>query len=170
MSAVGGAASRGGYTWREEDSFAELTRLGGEWQVTYGFEATATRGRIVVSQRTTPDYEDAVRQVWQVIGYYFAEPEHAERVRRELLERAGLDPGASKYLPLPDNKFVTKAGGGAGAADEARAEVERRARILRGDPEPAPAAPPAAGKPARLPWWKRTDRRSKVEGPRSDTG
>ena len=146
---------KGGYTSREGDSFAELTRLGGEWQVTYGFEASAERGRIVVARRTTPEYVDAVRQLWQVIGYYFAEPEHAERVRIELLTRAGIDPGASKYLPVPDNTYLTPAGGGAGALDQTGADDERRARILRGEPGPAPDAisPPAGEK--KRPWWKR---------------
>ena len=155
-----------GYAWREGGNFAELARLGAEWEVSYGFEATATSARIVVARRTTPDYEDAVRQLRQVIGYYFAEPEHAERVRRELLERAGIDPGPSQYLPVPDNKALTPAGGGAGADEQVTADNERRARILQGGPVPEPDAtmPPmegvaigegGAGKPGKRPWWKR---------------
>ena len=158
-----------GYAWREGDNFAELARLGAEWEISYGFEATATSGRIIVARRTTPDYEDAVRQLRQVIGYYFAEPEHAERVRRELLERAGIDPGPSQYLPVPDNKALTAAGGGAGADDQVTADNERRTRILRGEPLPEPdaATPPEGGatarvpaieetaKPGKRPWWKR---------------
>lgn len=159
-----------GYAWREGDNFAELARLGAEWEISYGFEATATSARIVVARRTTPDYEDAVRQLRQVIGYYFAEPEHAERVRRELLERAGIDPGPSQYLPVPDNKALTPAGGGAGADDQVIADKERRAHILHGDPglEPDAITPPAEdgatgrapavqeeAKPGKRPWWKR---------------
>lgn len=155
-----------GYAWREGDNFAELARLGAEWEISYGFEATATSGRIVVARRTTPDYEDAVRQLRQVIGYYFAEPEHAERVRRELLERAGLDPGPSQYLPVPDNKALTPAGGGAGADDQVTADNERRTRILRGEPAPEPEVTTlpeeggvtgegGVGKSGKRPWWKR---------------
>ncbi len=151
MTGVGNA---GRYTWREGEAIAELIRVGDGWQVTYGFEATANRGRIIHAQRTTPDYEDAVRQMRQVIGYYFAEPEHAERVRRELLAAAGLDPGPSQYLPVPDNKYLTPAGGGAGAAGQAEVDDARRARALRGEPEPA--APPPSPEPSpKRPWWKR---------------
>ena len=155
MGAMVGSTGRGGFTCREGDAFAELARVGDAWQVTYGFEATATSPRRIVGRQSTADYEDAVRQLRQVIGYYFAEPEHAERVRRELLQRAGLDPGPSQYLPLPDTKAVTKAGGGAGAAAEVEAENERRARILRGEPEPEPeaAAPPV--REEKRPWWRR---------------
>jgi hypothetical protein len=147
-----------GYRWSEDGNFAELTRVGAEWEVAYGFEATAQSGQRVVARSTTSDYADAVRQLWQIVGYYFAAPEHAERARRELLKRAGLDPGASKYLPVPDPTYLTAAGGGAGAADEAAAEVARRARILSGDPESAaaPAAPAPPGE--KRPWWKRIRR------------
>lgn len=141
------------YTWREGDAFAELTRQRDGWEVAYGFVATAERGRIVHARQTAADYEDAVRQMRQVIGYYFAEPEHAERVRRELLARAGLDPGPSQYLPVPDNKYLTPAGGGAGAGDEAAADNARRARALTGEPEPI--ATPAPDNRPKRPWWKR---------------
>ena len=154
MSAMTGSTGRGGFTWREGDAFAELARVGDAWQVSYGFEATATSPRRVVGRQSTADYADAVRQLRQVIGYYFAEPEHAERVRRELLQRAGLDPGPSQYFPLPDTKAVTKAGGGAGAAAEVEAENERRARILRGEPEPEPESAPPTREEKR-PWWRR---------------
>ena len=153
--------TKGGFSWREGGNFAELARLGDLWEVSYGFEATEKDARRVVRSATTPEYGDAVRQLWQIIGYYFAAPEHAERVRLELLGRAGLDGGESKYLPLPDVKFLTGAGGGAGGEDQAEAERERRARILRGDaPEGAPA-PPAAGEPGagKRPWWKRIGKR-----------
>ena len=153
-----GATGKGGFTWREGDNFAELARVGDDWEISYGFEATAKRGRQVVARRTTPDYEDAVRQLWQVIGYYFAEPEHAERIRRDLLARAGLSAAGGRYLPVPDTKFLTGAGGGAGAEDEAVAEAERRARILRGEPEPAPAPSPAAQPAEKRPWWRRFGR------------
>jgi hypothetical protein len=144
-----------GFRWSEDGNFAELTRVGAEWAVAYGFEATAQSGQRVVARRTTPDYADAVRQLWQIIGYYFAAPEHAERVRRELLERAGLDPGASKYLPVPDPTYLTPAGGGAGAAEEAAAEVTRRARILSGEPDSAPTPANATPPGEKRPWWKR---------------
>ena len=146
-----------GYRWSDEGNFAELTRVGDEWALAYGFEATAQSGQRVVARRTTPEYADAVRQLWQIIGYYFAAPEHAERVRRELLERAGLDPGASKYLPVPDPTYLTAAGGGAGAAAEVAAEVARRARILNGESEP-PSPPVAATPDEKRPWWKRIRR------------
>ena len=151
--------TKGGFVWREGGNFAELTRLGDTWEVSYGFDATPQDARRVVSSATTTEYADAVRQLWQIIGYYFAEPEHAERVRRELLNRAGLDGGESKYLPVPDLKYLTGAGGGAGAEDEAAAERERRARILRGE---APEAPPPAAAPAeeKRPWWKRLGRKA----------
>lgn len=154
---MAGPIGRGGFTWREGDAYAELDRLGDEWRIAYGFAATATSGRIVVAERTTPEYEDAVRQLWQVIGYYFAEPEHAERVRRELLARAGRDPGESKYLPVPDAKYLTPAGGGAGGEAQADAERERRERILGGEPGPGadPTTPPDAGTEEKRPWWKR---------------
>lgn len=166
MTGVGGAGGKAGYAWREGDNFAELARRGAEWEISYGFEATATSARIVVARRTAPDYEDAVRQLRQVIGYYFAEPEHAERVRRELLTRAGINPGPSQYLPVPDTKALTPAGGGAGADDQVTADNERRARILQGEPGPEHDAitPPEeggaigegdAGKPGKRPWWKR---------------
>ncbi len=155
---AGGVPGKGGYRWREGDAFAELARLGDGWQLTYGFEATAERGRIVAGRQTTPDYEDAVRQIRQVIGYFFAEPEHAERVRRELLERAGLDPGASQYLPVPDAKYLTPAGGGAGATEQEAAEQERRARILGGEPGPELdhiTSPDQAEAGKKRPWWRR---------------
>jgi hypothetical protein len=155
MTGAHGPIGKSGYTWREGDAFAELHRLGDRWEVTYGFEATERSGRIVVAQRTTLEYEDAVRQLWQVIGYYFAEPEHAERVRRDLLERAQLDPGPSKYLPVPDSTYLTPAGGGAGGAEQAGAEDERRARILRGEPAPAPGAATPPDEVKKRPWWRR---------------
>lgn len=151
-TSIGGGKS--GFAWSEGDNFAELSRVGDSWEISYGFEATATRGRQIVARQSAPEYEDAVRQLWQVIGYYFASPEHAERIRRELLTRAGLDSGASKYLPVPDASFLTEAGGGAGGRDEAVAENERRARILSGEPEPTPAPPPEE----KRPWWKRIRR------------
>ncbi|HET8630816.1 MAG TPA: hypothetical protein VFL91_25640 [Thermomicrobiales bacterium] len=154
MSATGGSAGRSGFVWHENDSFVELDRVGERWQVTYGFDATAKRGRTVVSQALADDYADAVRRIAQVIGYYFAEPEHAERVRRDLLTRAGLDPGPSQYRPLPNAKFVTAAGGGVGAEQEVAAEQERRERILRGEPEPAPEQTISESPPKR-PWWRR---------------
>lgn len=158
-----GLGSSGRYTWHEGDAFAELVRLGDQWQVTYGFEATPERGRIIHAQRTTPDYEDAVRQMRQVIGYYFAEPEHAERVRRELLAAAGLDPGESRYLPVPDNKYLTPAGGGASATEQVEADRERRARALRGEPEPVADTPQSDDPPPERSWWKRRwGRRSQV--------
>ncbi|MDP9373003.1 MAG: hypothetical protein M3Q65_11250 [Chloroflexota bacterium] len=158
VGGAGGAVGKGGYRWREGDAFAELTRFGDGWQLTYGFEATLDRGRVVAGRQTTPDYEDAVRQIRQVIGYFFAEPEHAERVRRELLQRAGIDPGPSQYLPVPDAKYLTPAGGGAGAADQEAAEQERRVRILGGEPLPEPDAPTPPGQAQeekKRPWWKR---------------
>jgi hypothetical protein len=152
MSGTGGVG-RGGFTWSEDDNFAALNRVGDAWEVSYGFEATAKRGRQTVARQLTPEYEDAVRQLWQVIGYYFAAPEHAERVRRELLAAAGLDAGESRYLPVPDASFLTPAGGGVSGREEAEGENERRARILSGEPEPTPTpAPPPAEK---RPWWKR---------------
>jgi hypothetical protein len=155
MTGTGG--TRGGFTWSEDENFAELARVGEAWEVSYGFEATARRGRQVVARQSTPDYEEAVRQLWQVIGYYFAAPEHAERIRRDLLARAGLEAGDSRYLPVPDASFLTGAGGGAGGREEAVAENERRARILSG--EPAPAPPPAQeAEPEKRPWWKRFGR------------
>jgi hypothetical protein len=155
---MSGTGTKGGFVWREGESFAELARLGDNWEISYGFEATATSARRVVQRATTPDYADAVRQLWQVIGYYFAEPEHAERVRQELLGRAGLELGESKYLPVPDVKYLTGAGGGAGGEDEATAEAERRARILRGEsPDAPPAAAPAPPEEKR-PWWRRLGR------------
>lgn len=146
------AASRGGFAWREGDAFLELTWHGDRWRIAYGFVATAKAPRRVVRESTTADYQDAVRQMRQVIAYYFAEPEHAERVRVELLERAGIDPGPSEYLPLPDVTHVTASGGGAAGASEAGVERERRERVLRGEQEPAaPAPPPSAARP----WWRR---------------
>ena len=156
---MSGTGTKGGFVWREGDSFAELARLGDSWEISYGFEATATSARRVVQRATTSDYADAVRQLWQIIGYYFAEPEHAERVRQELLGRAGLEAGEGKYLPVPDLKYLTGAGGGAGIETEVEAEAARRARILRGespDVPPAPSAPPEE----KQPWWKRSGRKS----------
>lgn len=146
------AASRGGFAWREGDAFLELTWHGDRWRIAYGFVATAKASRRVVRESTTADYQDAVRQIRQVIAYYFAEPEHAERVRVELLNRAGIDPGPSEYLPLPDLTRVTASGGGAAGESEAGAERERRERVLRGDPEPATPAPPSI---EARPWWRR---------------
>lgn len=157
---MSGTSTRGGFAWREDGNFAELARLGDHWEISYGFEATTQDARRVVSSATTQEYADAVRQLWQIIGYYFAEPEHAERVRRELLGRAGLDTGDSKYLPVPDLKYLTGAGGGAGAEDETAAERERRARILRGEPPDAPPPPPSPAPPAeQRPWWRRIGRK-----------
>jgi hypothetical protein len=156
MTGTSGVGGKSGFTWSEGDNFAELNRVGDAWEISYGFEATARHGRQVVARQATPDYEDAVRQLWQVIGYYFAAPEHAERIRRDLLAQAGLDSGASRYLPVPDASYLTGAGGGAGGQDEAVAENARRARILSGEPDPAPEPPaPQAGK---RPWWKRFGR------------
>ena len=154
--------TKGGFSWREGGNFAELARLGDLWEVSYGFEATEKDARRVVRSATTPDYDDAVRQLWQIIGYYFAAPEHAERVRLELLGRAGLDGGESKYLPLPDVKYLTGAGGGAGGEDQADAERERRARILRGDAPEGAATPPATDEQAgeKRPWWKRIGKKA----------
>jgi hypothetical protein len=156
---MSGTGTRGGFVWREGESFAELARVGDSWEISYGFEATATSARRVVQRASTNDYADAVRQLWQVIGYYFAEPEHAERVRQDLLGRAGLAAGEGKYLPVPDLKYLTGAGGGAGIETEVEAEAERRARILRGespDAPPAPSVPPEE----KQPWWKRLGRKS----------
>lgn len=153
-----GNTARGGFVWREGDGFAELARVGDRWEISYGFEATAQDARRVVQRAAADDYADAVRQLWQVIGYYFAAPEHAERIRRELLDRAGLATGESKYLPVPDLKYLTGAGGGAGADDEAAAEQARRDRILRGDAPAAPSPPPAPPEVPR-PWWRRLGRR-----------
>lgn len=153
MSVPSGATGQSGFHWHENDAFLELQRLGEEWELRYGFEATATRPRVVVRESRTADYQDAVRQIRQVIAYYFAEPEQAERVRRELLARAGFAPGASQYLPLPDAKYVTAAGGGAAAEAQAATERERREHLLHGEPEPE--SPPAAPPPAKRPWWKR---------------
>ena len=81
--------------------------------------------------------------------------------RSSAVARAGLASGDSKYLPVPDAKFLTAAGGGAGGEDEAIAEAARRARILRGEPETeGTALPPgdAPGHPDRepkRPWWRR---------------
>ena len=155
MSATGSSAGRSGFVWHENDSFVELDRIGDRWQVTYGFDATAKRGRTVVSQALADDYADAVRRIAQVIGYYCAEPEHAERVRRDLLTRAGLDPGSSQYRPLPNAKFVTAAGGGVGAEQEVAAEQERRERILRGESEPAPEPAAPESPSSKRPWWRR---------------
>lgn len=155
MSATGGSAGRSGFVWHENESFVELNRVGDRWEVAYGFDATAKRGRTVVSQALTDDYADAVRRIAQVIGYYFAEPEHAERVRRDLLTRAGLDPGPSQYLPLPNAKFVTAAGGGLGAEQEVAAEQERRERILRGEPESEPEQETPQAPRQKRPWWRR---------------
>lgn len=152
MSGTGGGG-RGGFIWSEDDNFAALNRVGDAWEVSYGFEATAKRGRQTVARQLTPEYEDAVRQLWQVIGYYFAAPEHAERVRRELLAAAGLEVGESRYLPVPDASFLTAAGGGVSGHEAAEGERERRARILSGEPEPA--APPAPPPAEQRPWWKR---------------
>jgi hypothetical protein len=157
---MSGTGTRGGFVWREGDSFAELARLGDSWEITYGFEATATSARRVVQRATTSDYADAVRQLWQIIGYYFAAPEHAERVRRELLERAGLETGGDKYIPVPDLKYLTGAGGGAGIESEVEAEAERRARILRGESPDLPATTPPAPEDEKRPWWKRLGRKS----------
>ena len=154
MTGTSGVGGKSGFAWSEGDNFAELTRVGDNWELSYGFEATAKRGRQIVARQATPDYEDAVRQLWQVIGYYFAAPEHAERIRRDLLARAGLDGGGTRYLPVPDASFLTGAGGGAGGRDEATAENERRARILSGEPAPAPPPPPEE----KRPWWKRLGR------------
>jgi hypothetical protein len=155
MTGTSGVGGKSGFAWSEGDNFAELRRVGDAWEISYGFEATAKHGRQVVARQSTPDYEDAVRQIWQVVGYYFAAPEHAERIRRDLLSQAGLDSGGSRYLPVPDAAYLTGAGGGAGGQDEAVAENARRARILSGEPEPAPE-PPAPE--ARRPWWKRFGR------------
>ncbi len=157
---MSGTGTRGGFVWREGESFAELARLGDSWEISYGFEATATSARRVVQRASTNDYADAVRQLWQVIGYYFAEPEHAERVRQDLLGRAGLAAGEGKYLPVPDLKYLTGAGGGAGIETEVEAEAERRARILRGESPDAPPAPPPAPPEEKQPWWKRIGRKS----------
>ena len=159
---MSGTSTKGGFVWREGGNFAELARVGDRWEVSYGFEATPQDARRVVNRATTDNYADAVRQLWQVIGYYFAEPEHAELVRRELLAREGLDSGDSKYLPVPDLKYLTGAGGGAGAEDETVAERERRARLLRGEaPAPPLAAPPPPSPAAdNRPWWKRLGRKA----------
>lgn len=159
---MSGTSTKGGFAWREGGNFAELARVGDRWEVSYGFDATAQDARRVVSSATTETYADAVRQIWQIIGYYFAEPEHAELVRRELLGREGLDAGDSKYLPVPDLKYLTGAGGGAGGEDEAVVERERRARLLRGEaPDTPPATPPAPAPTAeKRPWWKRLGRQS----------
>ncbi len=155
---TGTSGTRGGFIWTEDGNFAALTRSGDEWEISYGFEATAKQGRRVVAQQATSDYEDAIRQLCQVIGYYFAEPEHAERVRRDLLARADLDAGQSRYLPVPDAAFLTGAGGGVSGQEQAVAEVERRERILRGEDEaPAPSVPAAADK---RPWWRRFGRKA----------
>lgn len=157
---MSGTSTKGGFVWREGGNFAELARLGDRWEVSYGFDATVQDARRVVNRATTDNYADAVRQLWQVIGYYFAEPEYAELVRRELLGREGLDAGDSKYLPVPDLKYLTGAGGGAGAEDEAAVERERRARLLRGEaPEPTPSPPPTPADEKR-PWWKRLGRQN----------
>lgn len=142
-----------GFFWREGDAFLELSWHGDQWRIAYGFVATSTAPRRVVRTSTTGDYQDAVRQIRQVIAYYFAEPEHAERVRVELLTRAGIDPGPSAYLPLPDVTRVTPAGGGAAGAAEADAEQARRGRVLRGEPEPVAPTAPADG--VARPWWRR---------------
>lgn len=147
------AAGRGGFAWGEGDAFLELTWHGDGWRIIYGFVATAKAPRRVVRESTTSDYQDAVRQIRQVIAYYFAEPEHAERVRVELLTRAGIDPGPSEYLPLPDVTHVTASGGGAAGESEAGAERERRDRVLRGEADPTAPAPQPSGE-AR-PWWRR---------------
>lgn len=149
---TGSAASRAGFAWREGDAFLELSWHGERWRVVYGFVATAKAPRRVVRESTTADYQDAVRQIRQVIAYYFAEPEHAERVRVELLTRAGIDPGPSEYLPLPDVTQVTASGGGAAGELEADAERARRERVLRGEEEVVPPAePPGEARP----WWRR---------------
>lgn len=152
-----GGGGRGGFSWSEDDNFAALNRIGDEWEVSYGFEATAKRGRQIVARRLTPDYEEAVRQLWQVVGYYFAAPEHAERIRRELLSSAGLDVSGGKYLPVPDASFLTTAGGGVGGREAAAGETARRDRILHGEADPEPPAPPAQQEEKR-PWWKRLGR------------
>ena len=154
---TGGSGGRGGFNWSEDDNFAALNRVGDAWEVSYGFEATAKRGRQIVARQLTPDYEEAVRQLWQVIGYYFAAPEHAERIRRELLSAAGLDVSGGKYLPVPDASFLTPAGGGVGGREAAAGETERRDRILHGEAEPEPTAP-AAQTDEKRPWWKRLGR------------
>lgn len=155
----GTSGGRGGFTWSEDDNFAALDRVGDAWEVSYGFEANAKRGRQIVARQLTPDYEEAVRQLWQIVGYYFAAPEHAERIRRELLAAAGLDAGGDKYLPVPDATFLTPAGGGVSGREEAVAETERRARILSGEAEPA--SPPSAEQASeKRPWWKRFSRES----------
>ncbi len=158
MSGTGGG--RGGFIWSEDDNFAALNRVGDAWEVSYGFEATAKRGRQIVARQITPEYEEAVRQLWQIIGYYFAAPEHAERVRRELLAAAGLATGESRYLPVPDASFLTPAGGGVGGREAAAAESERRTRILSGEPAPAPTATPSPLIAEKRPWWKRFSRKS----------
>lgn len=154
MSGTSGGG-RGGFTWSEDDNFAALNRVGDAWEVSYGFEATPKHGRQIVARQVTPTYEEAVRQLWQIIGYYFAAPEHAERVRRELLTAAGLETGESRYLPVPDASFLTPAGGGVGGREEAVAESERRTRILSGEPDPAPPTTSPPTESEKRPWWKR---------------
>lgn len=151
---MSGSGGRGGFNWSEGDNFATLNRVGDDWEVSYGFEATAKRGRQIVARQLTPDYEEAVRQLWQVIGYYFASPEHAERVRRELLSAASIEVSGGKYFPVPDASFLTPAGGGVGGREAAAGEAERRDRILRGEAEPGPPAPTEQQDDKR-PWWKR---------------
>lgn len=140
--------------WSEDDNFATLQRVGEVWEVAYGFEATAQRGRQIVARQQTADYAEAVRQLWQIISYFFAAPEHGERLRRQLLTAAGLDSGESKYLPVPDASYLTPAGGGLIGEAAAVAENERRARILSG--EAATATPDEPTAPAgKQSWWKR---------------
>ncbi len=146
------------FIWSEDDNVAMLRQVGEQWEIAYGFEATAHRGRQFVVRHQVADYAEAVQQLWQVIGYYFAAPEHAERVRVELLRAAGLPLGESKYLPVPNATALTAAGGGVSGAEEAVAETARRARILSGEPAPTRSTltPPPAEKP---PWWKKLGRK-----------
>lgn len=153
MTGGANAELRAGFAWRVGDAFVELTWANDRWHIAYGFAATAKSSRRVVRESDTIDYADAVRQIRQVIAYYFAEPEHAERVRVELLTRAGLDPGTSEYLPLPDVTHVTASGGGAAGEAESGGERERRERILRGEPEPVGSPPPLREQPRA--WWRR---------------
>src|SRR3712207_8339171 len=49
-SGMSGTGTKGGFVWREGESFAELARLGDSWEISYGFEATATSARRVVQR------------------------------------------------------------------------------------------------------------------------
>ena len=126
---TGGGGGSGGFNWTEDDNFAALNRVGDEWEVSYGFEATAKRGS---SSRGAADSRRTMRRRYANSGRSSAttspHPNTPSAIRRELLSSAGIEASGGKYLPVPDASFLTAAGGGVGGREEAVGETERRDR------------------------------------------